>query len=124
MKLKKQDCSIGDFFGTGYKIHENDSWYTKIEMNGTMSCYWVMPFKSKCDILFENRGCQDVKIDHAEIITLPYKWTANTMYFGSYWRQYSFLKTGEMKNNEGDGFPFDINYVNLKGKKVCMLGIA
>ncbi|RNC66176.1 DUF2961 domain-containing protein [Proteiniphilum sp. X52] len=115
---KAISCPIGDFFGTGYKIRKNSSWYTKIEDDGTMSCYWVMPFKRKCDILLENRGDQDVKIDHAEIITLPYKWTKNTMYFCSTWKQYSFLRTGEMKNNEGDGFPFDINYVKLKGRGV------
>ena len=109
---------IGDFFGTGYIIHRNDSWYTKIEENGTMSCCWVMPFKQQCKIEIENIGNQDVNLNYAEFTSCPYKWTANTMYFGSLWKQYSFLKTGEMKNNEGDGFPFDINYVNLKGKGV------
>jgi hypothetical protein len=59
-----------------------------------------------------------VKIDFGEFISYPFRWTANTMYFGSFWEQYSFLRTGEMKNNEGDGFPFDINYVNIKGKGV------
>ena len=111
-------CPIGDFFGTGYIIHENNSWYTKIEENGTMSCYWVMPFKKQCEIEIKNIGCQDVNVIFAEFTTCPYKWTSNTMYFGSFWKQYSFLKTGEMKNNEGDGYPFDINYVNLKGKGV------
>ncbi len=109
---------VGDFFGTGYKIRKNHSWYTKVDDDGTMSCYWVMPFKKECNILLENRGNQDVNIELAQIITHPYKWTANTMYFCAYWKQYSFLETGEMKNNEGDGFPFDINYVNLKGRGV------
>ncbi len=115
---KTISCPIGDFFGTGYKIRKNNSWYTRIEKDGTMSCYWVMPFKRKCDILLENRRYQDIEIDHAEIITSPYKWTKNTMYFCSAWKQYSFLRTGEMKNNEGDGSPFDINYLNIKGKGI------
>jgi Protein of unknown function (DUF2961). len=111
-------CPIGDFFGTGYKIKSNHSWYTKIEDDGMMSCYWVMPFKNKCSISIENIGYQDIKVDYAEIITSPYNWTKHTMYFCSLWKQYSFLRTGEMKNNEGDGFPFDLNYVELKGKGV------
>lgn len=115
---KTISCPIGDFFGTGYKVRKSSSWYTKVEDDGTIFCYWVMPFKEKCDIVLENRGFQEVEIQHVEIVTLPYKWTKNTMYFGSTWKQYSFLRTGEMKNNEGDGFPFDINYVCLKGRGV------
>lgn len=109
---------IGDFFGTGYKIIPNESWYSKIKADGTMSCSWVMPFKSKSEIIIENIGHQTVNIDIAEVHTSPYEWTSNTMYFGSTWKQFSFLRTGEMKNNEGDGSPFDINYVNIKGKGV------
>ena len=30
---KTISCPIGDFFGTGYIFHENNSWYTKIEEN-------------------------------------------------------------------------------------------
>lgn len=111
-------CPIGDFFGTGYRIKKNHSWYTKVDENGIMSCYWVMPFKRNCIFLLENRGEQDINIEQAEIITSSYDWTENSMYFCAYWRQYSFLETGEMKNNDGGGFPFDINYVNLKGRGV------
>jgi len=77
-----------------------------------------MPFKSKSEIIIENIGHQTVNIDIAEVHTSPYEWSLNTMYFGSAWKQFSFLRTGEMKNNEGYGSPFDINYINLKGKGV------
>lgn len=115
---KTISCPIGDFFGTGYAIHKNNSWYTSVEEDGTMACYWVMPFQKHCNIMLENIGYQDVKIDFAEFVYCPYRWTANTMYFGSSWKQYSFLRTGEMKNNEGEGDPFDINYVKMNGKGV------
>lgn len=115
---KTVSCPIGDFFGTGYKINESNTWYTKVESDGTLSCYWIMPYRENCKVVFENLGNQDVQIDHIELITHPYLWTENTMYFCSHWKQYSFLETGEMKNNEGDGFPFDINYIDLKGKGV------
>jgi len=111
-------CPIGDFMGTGYQIRNSNNWYAKIENDGTMSCYWVMPFKNVCKIAIENKGTQNVTISRGEITTSPYNWTNKTMYFGSYWKQFSFLKTGEMKNNEGDGGPFDINYVTLNGKGI------
>ena len=111
-------CPIGDFMGTGYQIRNSNNWYTKVENDGTMFCYWVMPFKNLCKIAIENKGTQIVTISRGEVTTSHYNWTNKTMYFGSYWKQFSFLKTGEMKNNEGDGEPFDINYVTLNGKGI------
>ncbi|WP_081852558.1 glycoside hydrolase family 172 protein [Prevotella sp. 10(H)] len=111
-------CPIGDFFGTGYQIRKSSTWYTKVEEDGTMSCLWVMPYKKECTVKILNMGDQEVKVIKGDIITAPYNWDGNTMYFGSSWKQFTDLKTGEMKNNEGDGDPFDINYVELKGKGV------
>ncbi|WP_414703299.1 hypothetical protein [Proteiniphilum sp. UBA5510] len=31
-----------------------------------MSCYWVMPFKRKCNILLENKGDQNINIEQAK----------------------------------------------------------
>ncbi|MDR1556176.1 MAG: DUF2961 domain-containing protein, partial [Tannerellaceae bacterium] len=36
------NCPAGDFFGTGYRIRGSNTWYTKVEPDGTMSCFWVM----------------------------------------------------------------------------------
>lgn len=109
---------VGDFFGTGYQIRKSSTWYTLVEADGTMTCYWVMPYKNNCTIKLENRGTQDVRILQGEITYADYNWNKNTMYFGASWKQFTKLETGEMKNNEGDGDPFDINYVTLKGKGV------
>lgn len=112
------NCPMGDFFGTGYKIIESNTWYTKIDKDSTLSCYWVMPFRKNCSVSVENRGDQAIVIKTGEITTAPYKWTNNTMYFGSSWKQFSYLRTGEMKDNEGGGGPFDINFVDIDGKGV------
>lgn len=109
---------VGDFFGTGYQVRYVDTWYTNVEEDGTMSCRWVMPFKKNCKVSLVNTGSQEVTVEKAAVTTSPYKWDGNSMYFGSSWQQYTRLFTGEMKNNEGDGFPFDLNYVELKGKGV------
>ncbi|WP_353331326.1 glycoside hydrolase family 172 protein [Bacteroides sedimenti] len=115
---KTVKCPIGDFFGTGYLLRTSDTWYTKVLPDGTLQCQWVMPLKSNCIFIITNNGTQNVNISSGKITTAPYPWSENTMYFGCAWQQYSKLHTGEMKNNEGDGAPFDINYITLKGKGV------
>lgn len=111
-------CPIGDFFGTGYQVSPSNTWYTHVDAEGMMSCFWVMPYQKSCRILLENRGKEPVTIQTGEIVTAPYHWNDRTMYFGSSWKQFTHLETGEFKSNEGDGGPFDINYVTLKGKGV------
>ena len=64
--IRTISAPIGDFFGTGYKIRKNHSWYTKVDDDSTMSCYWVMPFKRKCNILLENKGDQNINIEQAK----------------------------------------------------------
>lgn len=111
-------CPIGDFFGTGYQIRPLNTWYAHVDAEGMMSCFWIMPYKNTCTVTIENRGKQPVSIKTGEITTASYPWNDDTMYFGSSWKQFTHLATGELKSNEGDGGPFDINYVTLKGKGV------
>lgn len=113
---KTVECPIGDFFGTGYQIRPSNTWYTHVDAEGMMSCFWVMPYRKSCTISIENRGKQPVNIKTGEIVTAPYQWDSNTLYFGSSWKQFTHLATGEFKSNEGDGGAFDINYVTLKGR--------
>lgn len=109
-------CSpVGDFFGTGYRICFSNTWYTRVEPDGTMSAWWVMPFARNCRVELFNAGGQEVEVT-GEITLAPWKWDRRSMHFGAAWHQYTALETGERKNNEGDGDPFDINYVTLGGK--------
>ena len=108
-------CPVGDFFGTGYQIRFSNTWYTRVETDGTMTAWWVMPFARNCRIELHNAGEQAVDVE-GEIACGPWKWDKRSMYFGAAWHQFTRLQTGGMKNNEGDGGPFDINYVTLNGK--------
>ena len=108
----------GDFFGTGYKLCEVNNWYGTVSLDGAMNSYWVMPFKKNCKITFHNLSDKDITLADAYVQTAPYEWTGKSMHFGSAWHQYTDLATGTMKNNEGGGGPFDINYVTLTGKGV------
>lgn len=109
---------IGDFFGTGYQIRTVDTWYTQVTNDGVLSAWWVMPFKENCKIALVNIGKQEVKIEQGDVETSSWDWDSQSMYFGTYWSEHYKLKTGEMKNNEGDGNPFDMNYVTLQGKGI------
>jgi hypothetical protein len=111
-------CPIGDFFGTGYQLRYSNTWYTKVDRDGTMEAYWVMPFRENFIIKLLNLGDNDVSVTGGEITASPWKWDSRSMYFGSSWHQYTELNTGEAKTMEGGGGMFDINFVELKGKGV------
>jgi hypothetical protein len=111
-------CPLGDFFGTGYQLRYSNTWYSSVNPDGTLCAYWVMPFKNTAEIRIHNMGEEDVEIIDGEILSAPWKWDNLSMYFGTSWHQFTHLQTGEMKDNEGNGGPFDINYVELSGKGV------
>lgn len=108
---------VGDFFGTGYQIRYSNTWYTKVDSNGTLSAWWVMPFQKEAKITLHNLNDFTVNAD-GQVATSSWKWDERSMHFGASWHQFTNLFTGEMKNNAGTGNPFDINYVELKGKGV------
>ena len=109
---------VGDFFGTGYQLRPSDTWYTSVNDDGTLECYWVMPFRENAQIRIHNYGKLPTPLVEVELWATPWKWDKRSMYFGSSWHQYTHLQTGEQKNNEGGGGCFDLNYVTLNGKGV------
>jgi len=111
-------CPLGDFFNTGYQLRLSDTWYSSVSSGGNLDCWWVMPFQNSCEIRIHNLGNSEVEIQEMKVISAPWHWSKNSMYFGTSWHQYTGLNTGEMKDNEGNGGPFDINYVELTGKGV------
>lgn len=110
-------CPAGDFFGTGYQLRYSNTWYSSVDSSGLLSAWWVMPYQKTASITIHNLNSFDIKTEGA-VNTSTWKWDAQSMHFGAGWHQYTNLFTGEMKNNEGGGGPFDINYVELHGKGV------
>ena len=47
-------CPVGDFYGTGNRLSPYSSFYTTVSKDSMMTCYWVMPYKDKCEISLEN----------------------------------------------------------------------
>jgi hypothetical protein len=110
----------GDFFGTGYKIIPASTWYQQVDADGSMEVFWVMPFSKDCRLELVNYGSQDVKIIDGTIASSPWEWSDNSMYFGSSWHQYTKVNTGLVKERDGRGDMFDINFTSLTGKGVYM----
>ncbi|MEA1886755.1 MAG: glycoside hydrolase family 172 protein [Bacteroidota bacterium] len=107
----------GDFFGTGFKLHTSDTWYTSVNSEGTMSSEWIMPFRESADFRIHNFGEQTVNVK-TEIYFEPYKWQKNSMYFGASWHEYHHIQTAVAENVGGTGEHFDINYIDIFGKGV------
>jgi len=110
-------CPLGDFFGTGYQLRYSNTWYSSVDTNGTLSAYWVMPYKESAEIRIRNTGTEALEILDSEILTAPWKWDENSMHFGTSWHQFTNLRTGRVNNN-GDEEPFDVNFIELSGKGV------
>jgi hypothetical protein len=111
---------VGDFFGTGYQIRPSNTWYTTVEETGALSAYWVMPFQYRAEVSLINNGKEPVELTDGQIAVSAWEWDDRSMYFGASWHQLTNLYTGEHKNNDGGGNPFDINYTHLTGQGVYM----
>ena len=109
-------CPIGEFFGTGYKVREFETWYTKADDDGTLSCSWVMPFEREAAIVVHNHGDQQVQIE-GKLHHSDWEWDDRSMHFHSTWRQLTEVETA---GNHGMDDPnaIDVNYVTVEGKGV------
>lgn len=111
---------IGDFYGTGYQIRPYKTWYTEVDENGTLSCYWIMPFKKSAIVNLINYGDQTVNILKHKVFTDKYSWKRNSMHFGAIWKELREVETGGSSRVNGDDKHVDVNYVTLNGEGVYM----
>ena len=108
--------SLGDFFGTGYQIRPAHTRYISVGNDGSLECRWVMPFREKAEIRLHNLS-DNLPLELTYLVnTGDWKWDNRSMHFGCSWHQYTQLQTGGSKTNEGQGQPFDVNFVTLSGK--------
>jgi hypothetical protein len=110
-------CPVGALFGIGYQMQAYKTWYTQVTDEGTMSCYWVMPFAGSCELTLHNLGQQEVQIVQGSVRYGPWEWDDRSMHFHATWRQYTKLDTKGRKGMDGGG-AFDANYVTVEGQGV------
>ncbi len=105
-------CPAGDFFGTGIGIHPYRDWANDVNRDGTMRCFWVMPFAKTCKIELANLGTQPVDATLGDVGLESWWWDDHSMYFHANWRQQYPIQT-----KAGDG-TMDWNYIEVAGRGV------
>lgn len=108
---------VGEFSGMGYKVREFKTWYTGADADGTMFCYWVMPFQKSAEITLHNFGKQPVRVAAAEIHYGDWNWDKRSLHFHSTWRQLTEVDTrgnGDMEARNAQ----DVDFVTAHGKGV------
>ncbi|MBN1444128.1 MAG: DUF2961 domain-containing protein, partial [Planctomycetes bacterium] len=108
-------CPVGDFFGVGYRPAPYQTWYTRATLDGSLACFWVMPFAESCRITVHNLGEQKVDVTLGEARVSDWSWDDRSLHFHATWRQYTKIDTGPNKDMTGKG-AFDVNYVEVEGR--------
>jgi len=101
-------CPVGDFFGSGVGVNVFRSWWQKVEADGSMTCYWPMPYEQSATVTLENLAGGPLEYDLA-VRTADWKWDDRSMHFRSTWRHEHPISTKEKK---------DWNYVEVTGQGV------
>jgi len=110
-------CPAGDFFGTGYQLRHSNTWYSRVDENGSMQAFWIMPFEKECSISILNSGDQEIRIG-GDILTGDWHWDERSMHFGASWHQFTGIFTREGMTKTDPGSPFDVTYTTLEGEGV------
>jgi len=77
---------VGDFFGAAPGINPFSSLPFTVLPDGTMTCRYVMPFKTSVRILIDNRGEQPVTVT-GSVLPRDYAWNDETsLHFCARWR--------------------------------------
>jgi len=110
-------CPVGDFFGIGYQGKPYKTWYTEVSEDGTMSCYWPMPYQRSALIKLHNLGEQIVRDEKLQVQTKPWTWDHRSMYFHAAWKQWSKIQTCSNTKAQDQG-AFDLNWIKVTGQGV------
>jgi hypothetical protein len=105
------ECPLGDFFGSGVGANAYQSWWNKVETDGTLSCYWVMPFAKQAEIALKYYGKQDGVKAALSYRASDWKWDDRAMLFHA---------TRRMVPEVDSAQKADFNYMTAEGQGVYM----
>ena len=113
---KTVSCPVGDFFGSGQGLNPYQDWANQVTKNsandGTLTCYWTMPFDKNCTIQLVNQGTQAVTATLGQVGVGNWQWDNRSMYFHSNWHSQTNIQT-----KAADG-TMDWNYITIQGQGV------
>ena len=104
------DVPVGLFFGVGDQLVPTSDWYRKVNKDGNMASFWVMPFRKMAKVRLLNKGDQTITVD-LSVASGKTKWTNHSMYFhGNYSQKLDYQITGK----KGE----DYNFVSIPSKGI------
>lgn len=106
------DVPLGFFFGCGDQIIETKNWYSKVDKDGSMASFWVMPFQKYSNIKLLYKGDKSVT-GLIEVAIGDWMWNDRSMYFHA-----NFKRLDEMPANK----TVDFNYVDIKDQAGIYVG--
>lgn len=101
-------CPLGDFFGTGPRLHAVQDWYRSVHEDGKLSARWVMPYQRSGRITIKNIGTKPVAVQ-LSAVTTPWHWDDRSLYFHANWHCETNIKTRPYS---------DWNYIDIQGEGV------
>jgi hypothetical protein len=106
------DVPVGFFFGCGDQLVPAKDWYRKVDSDGNMASFWVMPYRKTAVIHLLNKGNQTIS-GTMEVAAGDWQWDNRSMYFHT-----GFKRLEEMpaKTNK------DFNYIDLKNQEGVYAG--
>ncbi|UCG47016.1 MAG: DUF2961 domain-containing protein [Phycisphaerales bacterium] len=106
---------VGEFFGAGLGVNPCKSWWSTVDEDGWMACWWPMPYKESAEVSIINHGATyPVHLELDDLGIADWRWTDRTMYFHTAWRGQNQIESvgGDIKNMEL------WNYITIDGRGV------
>ncbi len=97
------EAPVGFFFGCGDQLLAVSDWFRKVDIDGNMACFWVMPYRKSAIVKIENKGKEAIT-GHIAIATGEWQWDKKSLYF------HTGFKRLEMPAKTAK----DFNYIDLK----------
>lgn len=105
---------VGEFFGSGLGVNPYKAWWSEVNDDGWMTCWWPMPFKESAEMRIVNHGAHAVEVELDDLGVSTWRWTDRTMYFHTAWRGENRIEFvgADFENME------EWNYITIAGKGV------
>jgi hypothetical protein len=98
-------CPVGDFFCSADTLHPIHTWERTVAADGSLTCRWVMPFRTNGRIRVLNHGQRPVEVQ-LQAESAPWTWDDRSLHFHARWRPDDVVA----------GTPFqDWNFVDIRG---------
>lgn len=105
---------IGFLFGCGDQLVKVKDWFRKVDENGNMAVFWIMPYRENAVIRLLNKGDKTIS-GSMEVALGNWDWNENSMYFHTNFKRMDSLKTERHKITL-------VNYLTLENQKGVYVG--